>query len=125
MTPFDFIKSITSTKKYLITNSLEEKEYKPFLVNLAMSLYDDTIFYANVMNINSSLTNKMQYDYYYNAIRKKNRYAKWPKRLTDDRLASVQEYYKYNIRNAGEAISILTDEQLDIIKQKLEKGGTG
>lgn len=123
MTPFDIIKSVSNTKKYLITNEIEEKEYKPFLTNLAMSLYDDTIFYANAMNINGTLKNKMQYDYYYHTIRKKNRYAKWPKRLTDNTVTCVQEYYKYNLRDAQEALAILSEDQIAMIKEKLEKGG--
>jgi hypothetical protein len=33
------------------------------------------------------------------------------------------EYYKYSSERAKEALSVLTDEQLVVIKEKLYKGG--
>lgn len=123
MKPFDFVKSINSSKQYLITNEVEEKEYNPYIVNMAQSLYNDTIFFANEMNLNRHISNKMQYDYYFHSIRKKNRFSKWPKKLEDDTLSCVMQFYKYNARKAKEVMALLSDEQLQEIKQKLEKGG--
>tara|TARA_B100000508_G_C11450112_1_gene273536 strand:- start:1281 stop:1394 length:114 start_codon:yes stop_codon:yes gene_type:complete len=34
------------------------------------------------------------------------------------------EYYGYSIREAEQALSILSPDQINIIKKRLEKGGT-
>jgi hypothetical protein len=45
------------------------------------------------------------------------------KKQEDNDITAVMEYYGYNPQKAENALSILSSEQLTIIKQKLEKGG--
>jgi hypothetical protein len=123
--PFDFMKSINE-KKYMF-DQFNETEYSSFLTNKNFSLFTDTIFHANEMNINSHLDSKMQYDYYFHSISKKKRFAKWPKKKnqTSDNISLISFKYKYNVQKAKEAISVLTTDQLNIIKEEQEqKGGT-
>ena len=63
MNPFEFLNSINTTKKNLITDSDTEKEYNPFLVNRGLSNFIDTVFVANEMNQRHFMDKKMQYDF--------------------------------------------------------------
>ena len=58
-----------------------------------------------------------------NSVRKKRRYSKWlkPEKLSD--MDIVKEYYGFGNQKAKDALSILTKEQLDYIKDKLNQGG--
>ena len=83
----------------------------------------DTVLFANEMNSHHHLDAKLQNDYLINTIRPKKRFAKWVKKLSEDDLELVKLYYGYNDEKARQALSILSDDQLTLIKKKQEKGG--
>ena len=56
-------------------------------------------------------------------LRKKKRFASWLKKGKIDDLDAVKNYYKYSNEKAHQALRILTREQIDYIKQKLNTGG--
>ena len=64
--PFDYVNSINTTKKYLINDDIDEKDYQPYMVNRSLSYFADTILMANEMNMNAHLDKKLQYDFYFN-----------------------------------------------------------
>lgn len=117
MNPFDFIKSLSQTKEY----QEDLTGYNQYLTNTAFSLDSDTILLANEMNIKPGIPDRLHYDFLYHTVRKKARYNKWPKKVDDENLAYVQEFYKYGVREAKMALKILTPDQLEIIKKKLNK----
>ena len=127
MNPFDFVKAINETKHDLIRGSenpdLAETFYKPYVINKAFSYFKDTVMYANELNMYPNTDNKLQNDYYLNSIRKGKRYSKWHKKEEDDKIEAIIEYYNVNYARAREISNVLTDEQLDLIKRKLIKGG--
>ena len=127
MNPFDFVNDINFGKKDIITDSanpeLAEKTYNPFLTNRALSYFPDTIQFANMMNKNSHIDHLLQYSFLLNIIRKRKRFSKWFKKNDDDFLEMVIEYYGYSVNKAKEALKILTDDQLEKIKEKMTKGG--
>lgn len=127
MNPFDFVNDINFGKKDIITDSanpeLAEKTYNPFLTNRALSYFPDTIQFANMMNKNSHIDHLLQYSFLLNIIRKRKRFSKWFKKNDDDVLEMVIEYYGYSVNKAKEALKILTDDQLEKIKEKMTKGG--
>lgn len=123
MNPFDYVSAINDTKKNLIEDEATEKAYNPFLTNRALSYFPDTIIDANVMNVFNHLDRKLQFDYLINKVRRSKRFSKWGKRKEDKDLELIQQYYGYNTRRAKEALSILSKPQLEMIKEKLEKGG--
>lgn len=124
MTPFDFVNSINFSKENLFQDPQAEKDYVPFLVNRALSYFPDTVLLANEMNCNSTIPKKWQFDFYTNAVSKRRRFSKWAKKEQSSAdLAAVQEFYKYSSERALEAISILTKEQINFIKQQMDKGG--
>jgi hypothetical protein len=124
MTPFDFINAINLTKKNLFEDPQAEKDYLPFLVNRGLSYFPDTVLYANEMNRNSGIPKDWQFSFFLNTIPKKKRFSKWHKKDADsESLTLVKEYFGYSSEKALEALSILSDDQLAMIKEKLYKGG--
>ena len=122
MKPFDFINSITY-KKNIAMDSNNESSYNPFITNRALSQFVDCILLSNEMNMRHHIDNKLQYDYFINRIRPRKRFKKWDKKLDNENIELIKEYYDYNNDKATTALSILSLQQLDIIKKKLNKGG--
>ena len=127
MNPFDFVTDLNLGKKDIITNSdnpeLAERTYNPYLTNKSLSYFQDTVHYANEMNMHGDLNHKMQYSFLLNIVRKRKRFSKWHKTIDDENLQAVIDYYGYSVKKAKEALKILSDEQLSTIKLKLSKGG--
>ena len=126
MKPFDYINSINFTKKNLMKGSendeLAEKGYVPYITNKTLSYFTDTLLYANEMNRYHFLDNRLQYEFYLNSIRKKKRFAKWAKADDNDEVMMVQEFYKFSPQKAKAALKVLSPEQKNIIKHKMENG---
>lgn len=124
ISPFDFANSINFTKENLIVDERTEKEYNPFIVNRAMGFGKDTIIAGNEMNARPHLDNKLQYDFLRSVIRKAKRYNKWLK-AEEENIEAIQEFFGYSFIKAKEALSILTETEIDLIKLHLNtsKGG--
>lgn len=126
--PFDYVNAINGSKENLMRDSsndeLAEREYKPYLTNKSLSYFVDTIGYANEMNLRPEITNRLQFEYLLNNVKPKKRRAKWVKKVKDEDLSAVKEYYGYNNVKAEQTLSILSPQQLESIKQKLQRGGS-
>jgi hypothetical protein len=122
--PFDYLNAINYTKKDLMTNSandeLAEGGYNAFVVNKGLSYFPDTILYSNEMNTKPQIDNKLQFHYLINSIRPKKRYSKWHKRNANNDLEAIQQYYQCNYAKAEQALKVLTGEQIECIKQRLQ-----
>lgn len=123
-TPFDYLKSINETKNDIMKDDFDEKEYNPFIVNKGLSLFPDTILYANDVNMYHQMPNRAQYRYLINSIRKGKRYAKWPKKdgLHND-IELISEAFNLSYTKAKEYLSILSDDDINEIRKQLETGG--
>lgn len=120
----EIIPSILQTKKCVINDDIDAKDYTPFVVNRALSYHVDCILYANEMNINNMLDKDMQYQYLLNTIRSmKRKFQPWQKVEADNNMECVKEYFGYSNQKAKEALRILSDEQIAEIKAKTNKGG--
>ena len=93
---FDYLKSINTSKKDIMVDSVSEKEYNAFMINRSLSYFQDTVIYANEMNKYHHLDNRLQFDFLINTIRKRNRFSKWQKNTDPDSLNVVKEYYGYS-----------------------------
>lgn len=119
----DIIPSIQQTKKVCVTQE-NERDYVPFVVNRSLSFHNDIVMYANEMNKLPNLDGLLQYHYLLNTVRSQKRpFQKWQKRETIENLDAVKEYYGYSNEKAKEALSILSDGQIEEIKKNLNKGG--
>lgn len=127
MNPFDYLNAINYTKENIIKESdnseLAEKLYTPYLINKGLSQFSDTVRVANEMNINYEIDKKLQFDFLLNIVRKKKRFTKWAKKEDNEDLDLVAEYYGYSYEKARQALNLLTNEQIKIIKEKRFKGG--
>ena len=123
ISPFDFINSINHTKSNLIVDEWSEKQYVPFLVNKGLSYSADTVIPANEMNSRSHLDKMLQYHFLINIIRSRKRFNKWIKPEKIEALEVIKDYYGYSTKKAQEVLPILSKEQLNTLKQKLQKGG--
>ena len=120
----DWLKSINETKDNLIDEDpLLESKYLPYIVNRCMSGHIDALMYANEMNINSHLDKKLQYDFFLNSLRSKKRFSPWLRKEELSNLQTVKKYYGYSDEKARQVLPLLSDEQLDIIRQRLDTGG--
>jgi hypothetical protein len=120
----DYLNSINISKHNLMDESNEcESSYPPYIINRCFSGFLDTILIANEMNLNSHLDKKLQYDFYINIIRPKKRFSPWIKKEKLDSLESIKQYYGYSDDKAKTALKILTEEQIEFIKSKLNRGG--
>jgi len=80
--------------------------------------------FVNEMNKYSFLEKDMQYTFYLNTLRKKKRFSPWLRKEKVTDLQSVKQYYGYSNEKASQALKILSRQQLEFIKQRLETGGS-
>jgi hypothetical protein len=119
----EIIPSILQTKEYALLTEQDEKSYSSFMVNRALSYHRDTVLWANEMNRYSTLDNKLKYDFLLNIIRAQKRpFSKWHKKAQSSDLEAIKEYYGYSDAKAEEALKILDDAQIKLIKEQLYKG---
>jgi hypothetical protein len=121
----DWLNSINFNK----TNLIEEdpstiKDYAPYIINRCLSGNIDSILFANEMNKYSFLDKDMQYSFYLNTLRKKKRFSPWLRKDKVTDLEIIKQYYGYSNEKASNALKILTPEQINYIKQRLETGGS-
>lgn len=123
MTPFDYLNSINMSKKDIMVDDIAEKQYVPFVVNRTLSYFPDTVLFANEMNQYAHLPNRLQFDFFINTIRKRKRFSKWAKASKQSDLEVVKEYYGYSDMKAEQALTLLSEEQINLLKKKVYKGG--
>ena len=105
-------------------DKLWEKKYPAFIVNKILSGFSDTIMLVNEMNRNHFLDKDMQFQFLINSVRKKKRFGgRWLKQSKLASLEYVKEYYGYSNEKAKDALNILTEKQIEDIKESLTKGG--
>lgn len=122
--PFDYVNSILQNKKNLIVDEQTEKDYTPFLVNRSLSYHKDCIIYANEMNRRHFLDKKLQFNFLINTIRSQKRpFAKWVKSEKSDDLECIKTVYGYSDTKAREALRLLSNEQIQQLKEKTLTGG--
>lgn len=123
MSPFDFLNAINDTKVNVMVDDIAEKQYLPFIVNRGLSYFLETVLYANEMNQNYHLDERLQFDYLINSVSRKRRFSKWLKPTESADLLIVKEHYGYNNEKARSALTLLSSEQINELKKQHFKGG--
>jgi len=121
--PFDFVKSVSSDKKNIMVDEIEEKSYAPFLTNKALSYHQDSVFFSNEMNIRHGTENRLQYLFFLNTLRKRQRFSKWQKPYTSKKLDVIKQYYDISTKEAKDYMSILSDSDVRNMKKRMKTGG--
>lgn len=123
MSLFDVINNLSGSREYIYTPELES-EIVPYMINNAMSQYYDCIMHANEINIRPDLSKKMVYDYYHHAIQpKKKRFAKWATPKKDETVMLVARYYECNLTVAEQYLAMMSPEQVETLRKKMDTGG--
>ena len=121
----DWLNSINFNKKNLIEEDPSViKDYAPYIINRCLSGNLDCVMFTNEMNKYSFLDKDMQYSFYLNTLRKKKRFSPWLRKDKVTDLQCVKQYYGYSNEKASQALKILSKQQLDYIKQRLDTGGS-
>ena len=123
MNPFEYVNSINYSKKDIMVDDITEKDYNSFMVNRSLSYFQDTVLMANEMNKNHQIDKRLQFDFLINIVRKRKRFSKWLKNTVESDVEVVKEYYGYNNQKARQALTLLKPEQINVLKQKVNKGG--
>ena len=123
VSPFDLAHDLISKERY-DSEASEMKSYTKFLINRTLSYHPDIIAHANMMNVFIDTSNQLHYDYMHYSIDKKRRSKKyWAKLKKYEHLEMIKEYFNYSTPKALSALSVLADNDLEIIKKSMNKGG--
>ena len=122
----EYLNAINFTKKNVMDSDDElwKKKYPAFIVNKMLSAFSDTIMLVNEMNRNHFIDKDMQFQFLLNSIRTKKRYSPFLRASKLKEIECVKEYYGYSNDKAKSALDILTKDEINLIKEKLYKGGT-
>ena len=120
----DWLNSINFNKDNLIEEDTSAiNDYPPYIINRCLSGNLDCIMFVNEMNKYSFLDKDMQYSFYLNTLRKKKRFSPWLRKDKVTDLEIIKQYYGYSNEKASNALKILTPEQINYIKKRLDTGG--
>ena len=120
----DWLNSVNINKDNLIEDDPEAiSSYPPYIVNRCLSGHLDTVLFANEMNKYSNIDKDMQYSFFLYTLRKRKRFSPWLKKEQIDNLDLVKKHYGYSNDKAKVAVSLLTKTQLELIRNKHDRGG--
>jgi hypothetical protein len=101
-----------------------KKLYAPYMINRALSWFGDTVQYANLMNQNSHLDPKLQYDFLQATIKKGKRFSKWHKKHSDEDIDRIKDLYHVNEVVASEYLDLINSiGDIKDVRDRLAKGG--
>ena len=122
----EYLNSINFTKKDLMKSEdkLWEKKYPAFIVNKVLSGFRDCINLVNLLNIYHFLEKDLQFQFLLNSIKTKKRFTPYLRSELIEDIECVKEYYGYSNDKAKSALDILSKDEINLIKEKLYKGGT-
>ena len=120
----DWLNSINHTKENLIADDPSAiSSYPPYIVNRCLSGTVDSILFANEMNKYANIDKDLQYSFLLYTLRKRKRFSPWLKKEQIDNLDLVKKHYGYSNEKAKIALNLLTESQIESLKQKHEMGG--
>ena len=123
MSPFDYIQSINTKSEYMMRDSVDEREYNPYLTVLAFSNMPETLPLANFLNQYHEIPKKAHYDFLFYTVDKNKKRSPWNKKEQDDRLKIVAEAFDCSLNKASTIIGLLTEDQLREVLMPVQTGG--
>ena len=127
---FDFLNAINFSKEPLMSReeypyeySENEKSYVPYVINMMLARNKDTILYANEMNMNYHIDNKLQFEFYRSVLSKRKRYAKKIPIQKEESVDIISKYYMINKERAREYNKLISQDDIEILKSKMDTGG--
>lgn len=117
--PFRYLDAISHSKEELEV----ENDYNSFLINRGLSYHIDAIFASNEMNQRPHIDAPLQFSFLLNSLPRRKRFSKWIKPEENQDVEAIMEYFGYSRVRAQEAYQILTENQVAMVREKLNKGG--
>ena len=124
----DWLTSVNFSKEDLRDREDGEvwmKKYPAYIVNRCLSGHIDAVLLVNELNRWHGLDNDLQYSFYLNSLRKKRRFSPWQKKEQVEDFDLIKKYFKYSDEKARDALRILTKDQIELIRSKMNTGGKG
>lgn len=122
---FAYLDALSYSKNRSVLDEPQfQKEYVPFIINRALSYHQDSVLAANAMNERPWLDTALQFQFLLNILVRRKRFSKWIKATVPNDVRLVAEYYGCSSRHAKDLVALHTDEQMKIIRSRLDKGGT-
>lgn len=119
----NFFDAITYTKEDIFTPEEIEKDYNPFIINRMLSQYSELVLVANELNISGKLNKKLHFNFLMGIVPKKKRRVLYVEKKSNEDLSVVMAYYNVSEDKAEFYLRLLKPEQIDDIKDRLNKGG--
>ena len=119
----NWLDSIYFSKKDVLKDIDNPNQYPAFVINRILSGNIDTVLFASELNERFTMDKDMQYKFLLYGVPKRKRFSNYLKKNTLDNLDIVKRYYGYNNEKAIEVLKLLSKEQIDYIKEKLNFGG--
>ena len=121
---FEYVNAVTLTKDTSgLADPTFEKNYVPFIVNRALSYFQDSVLAANLMNERPWLDKRLQFLFLLNTLRPRKRFSKWLKHNVSEDARVVAEYYGCSLRQAIPLTNLHSSDQLTHMRQRIYKGG--
>lgn len=118
MSPFDIAKHLNTKSEIDVDEALGD--YAPWMINLIMSNHQQTVLFANEMNRHYDLSKQQQYAFYLHGVPKGSRFSKWNKKECEFSTGDIEivcGLFDINKKMAEKYLSMMSDEQLNIIKK--------
>ena len=119
--PFEVISSINEKTSNMVLDGKisNDKEYNSFMTNRGMSYFNDTVMFAQELNVRPDIPPLVQYLFLHSAVKKRKRFSKWYKKVdnVDDKeiISIIMKEYKYSREKANIIVKILQPYQKDFI----------
>jgi hypothetical protein len=120
----DFFNEITYGKDDTrFTDGEIEQYYSPYVITKMLSTDYDLVMLADLLN-HMNLDNKTHYLFLMNMLPKKRlRMPPFPRKEKNDDLEVIMEYYGLSDTKALDYLSILTPNQIEVLRDQLNNGG--
>lgn len=111
---FDYVKSINDGKRIELGT-----DYNQYLINEIFSYYPECLLIIQAIQ-GKKISDEMHYNYLLSTIRpRKRQFIKLKRRKrTHTDVLLISEIYKYSLEKAKDALSVMTDDQLQALKEQ-------
>ena len=102
-----------------------DKDYKPYVVNRMVAGYKELVMFADELNIRPNIAKIDQMELYKLLIPKSKRRALWSNPRKNEDREVVMNYYNISQDKAAPYMRILSRDQIQVLRERLNNGGKG
>lgn len=102
---------------------LIDKGWNKFIFEAILSQHQDAILIVNELNCRLRMSKRMQYGYLFHTLPKRKRFGKLSKAKANEKIEWIMKEYNYSLTKALEVEDLISDEEIEEIKQRHNTGG--